>query len=403
MYKYRAGLIDSTELFAQLEECYKADSESYVESVKSKYDLDENYYEKIKQLYPNLFENLQSLYKGDFDNWKNLAQAKKGVELKLIREIGSAWKKYYSVFQTEDGSYDYADIGFKVDYGADIVDEDEARELENAAMDKYKADAKKFVDGMNEALAEINKISPDITAPSWQDLSKSKDKTSSNSTDLWKKEAEERFKILEHYHNLGYISEENYYKAMNTLNEKYYAGQEKYLEEYQSYAEKIYSGLKQTYSDLLNKQKGYMDNSISAVTDLIQDQIDTLNDQKEAIEEEYQTRTKALEEEKDAIEQQQKAMDEQKDAIQEQIDAIDKANEARQKAIDLQKKQYELNRAMNQNTNKVYVNGQMVWQTDDSAITDARNDLEDAKAQDATDKLQDQIDELDKASDVDLF
>lgn len=55
---------------------------------------------------------------------------------------------------------------------------------------------------------------------------------------------------------------------------------------------------------------------------------------------------------------------------------------------------------MNQNTNKVYVNGQMVWQTDDSVITDARNDLEDAKAQDATDKLQDQIDELDKASDA---
>lgn len=76
------------------------------------------------------------------------------------------------------------------------------------------------------------------------------------------------------------------------------------------------------------------------------------------------------------------------------------AQEEATKQLEIQKKQYELNSAMNQNTNKVYVNGQMVWQTDDSAITDARNDLEDAKAQDATDKLQDQIDELDKASDA---
>lgn len=401
LYQYENGLINSTQLFEKLEEAYNTDSENYAENVKSKAETDNNYYSILKELYPSLFENLQSLYQGDFDNWKNLAEAKKGVELKLISEIGSAWKAYYNVFQTEDGSYDYASMGVTVDYGADTADEDEARELENAAMDKYKADAKKFVDGMNEALAEINKLSPDITAPSWQELSPDTSKSSSkDSTDAWKEEAEKQIKLLDHYHNMGYLSDEQYYKALNELNEKYYAGQEKYLDDYRSYAEKIYSGLKQAYSDMLNKQKDYMGQAINAVTGYLDDQIDALNDQKDAVEDEYNARIEALESEQDLLDEQKDAIEEQKNAIQEQIDAIDKANEARQKAIDLQKKQYELNRAMNQNTNKVYVNGQMVWQTDDSAITDARNDLEDAKAQDATDKLQDQIDELDKASDA---
>lgn len=401
LYQYENGLINSTQLFEKLEEAYNTDSENYAENVKSKAETDNNYYSILKELYPSLFENLQSLYQGDFNNWKNLAEAKKGVELKLISEIGSAWKAYYNVFQTEDGSYDYASTGVTVDRGADTGDEDEARELENAAMDKYKADAKKFVDGMNEALAEINKLYPDITAPSWQELSPDTSKSSSkDSTDAWKEEAEKQIKLLDHYHNMGYLSDEQYYKALNELNEKYYAGQEKYLDDYRSYAEKIYSGLKQAYSDMLNKQKDYMGQAINAVTGYLDDQIDALNDQKDAVEDEYNARIEALESEQNLLDEQKDAIEEQKNAIQEQIDAIDKANEARQKAIDLQKKQYELNRAMNQNTNKVYVNGQMVWQTDDSAITDARNDLEDAKAQDATDKLQDQIDELDKASDA---
>lgn len=401
LYDYQLGLISTTELFENLEQAYNIDSNKYAENTKSKIEHDKDYYSMLKELYPNLFDNLRNLYQEDFGNWKNLAEAKKGVELKLISEIGSAWKAYYNVFQTEDGSYDYTDIGFKVDYGADTADEDEARELENAAMNKYKADAKKFVDGMNEALAEINKLYPDITAPSWQELSPDTSKSSSkDSTDAWKEEAEKQIKLLDHYHNMGYLSDEQYYKALNELNEKYYAGQEKYLDDYRSYAEKIYSGLKQAYSDMLNKQKDYMGQAINAVTGYLDDQIDALNDQKDAVEDEYNARIEALESEQNLLDEQKDAIEEQKNAIQEQIDAIDKANEARQKAIDLQKKQYELNRAMNQNTNKVYVNGQMVWQTDDSAITDARNDLEDAKAQDATDKLQDQIDELDKASEA---
>lgn len=138
---------------------------------------------------------------------------------------------------------------------------------------------------------------------------------------------------------------------------------------------------------------------VNAVTDYLDDEIDTLEDEKDAIEESYNIRIEVLEDEKKALEDQQDALEKQKDNIQDEIDAIEKANEARQKAIDLQKKQYELNRAMNQNTNHVYVDGQMVWRPDDSSIRDARNELEDAKTQSEIDKLQDKIDELDKVSD----
>ncbi len=224
-------------------------------------------------------------------------------------------------------------------------------------------------------------------------------KSDSDSKDLWKEEFQTKLALLDHYHEMGYIKDKQYYEALNALNEEYFAGQEKYLDDYRSYAEKIYSGLKQAYKDMLDEQKGYMDQTVNAVTDYLDEQIDGLNDQIELIEDEYNARIDAIESEKEALEAQKESVQGQIDNLNDQIEAIEKANEARQKAIDLQKKQYELNCLMNQKTQQVYQNGQFVYTTDDSAISDARQEVDEAKTDIQIDDLNNQIDNLNSVID----
>lgn len=395
LYDYRRGMIEATDVFDVLQECYEKDTKAYAEKLAENLSDSVDFYNSVLEYENDNITKLGEAYSKDFKNWTTLEEAKRQSEAELIATLTDYWKDYYNIIFNDDG---YAELKSKKNMTADDDMYSAAYEDERVnMMDKINSFNKLHEEMSSAAKSVAEKMVPGSYEDYLTDTSKS---SSKDSTDAWKEEAEKQIKLLDHYHDMGYLSDEQYYKALNELNEKYYAGQEKYLDDYRSYAEKIYSGLKQAYSDMLNKQKDYMGQAINAVTGYLDDQIDALNDQKDAVEDEYNARIEALESEQDLLDKQKDAIEEQKNAIQEQIDAIDKANEARQKAIDLQKKQYELNRAMNQNTNKVYVNGQMVWQTDDSAITDARNDLEDAKAQDATDKLQDQIDELDKASDA---
>lgn len=395
LYKYRMELISEKELFDELENAYNSDSQKYANLLKSETETNVAFYNTLKEKYPDFFNNLNKLYREDFKNWKSIADMKKGVELDLIKTLGKEWMKYYTVFQNEDGTYGYFGNGF--DAGSLGLSEEETKALEEQINTENNSKAEQYVNRMNEVIKEIDKMLPKYKASSWEDVAdKDKDK---DSTDAWKEEFDKKLAFLDHYHQMGYLKDEQYYRELNELNEEYFANQEEYLDDYRSYSEKIYEGLKQAYKDTLDEQLGYMGQVVNAVTDYLDDEIDTLEDEKDAIEESYNIRIEVLEDEKKALEDQQDALEKQKDNIQDEIDAIEKANEARQKAIDLQKKQYELNRAMNQNTNHVYVDGQMVWRPDDSSIRDARNELEDAKTQSEIDKLQDKIDELDKVSD----
>lgn len=398
LYDYRSGLIDTAQLFSELENAYNTDSQNYATLLKSESETNASFYDTLKERYPDFFENLQNLYKEDFKNWKTISDLKKGVSLNLIKKLGSAWQKYYNIFQNDDGTYGYTDTGFKVDAGSLNLSEEETRTLEAEQTAEYEAAAGKYVEKMNDLKKEIDEMLPDSHPSSWNDTPHKDTGNDNTSTDLLKEEFSKKLSILDHYHQMGYIKDEQYYRELNELNEEYLAGQEKYLDDYRSYSEKIYTGLKQSYKDMLDSQLSYMDKSVNAVTACIDNGIDALNVQKEAVENEYNTRISALENEQKALEEQQKSLEKQKEGIQEQIDAIQKANEARQKAIDLQKKQYELGRAMNQNTKQVYVNGQMVWRTDDTAVVDTGNELDSALSDAETDKLQARINALDESS-----
>lgn len=91
----------------------------------------------------------------------------------------------------------------------------------------------------------------------------------------------------------------------------------------------------QKVADGLSKVQSEQDQVISAVTGAIKDQIDLLNKQKDAVSEQKNTEI---------------------DALKEKLKLLEKSNEERKLLFDLEQKQYDLERARNQNTNRVNKN-----------------------------------------------
>lgn len=79
---------------------------------------------------------------------------------------------------------------------------------------------------------------------------------------------------------------------------------------------------------------------------------------------------------------------------QDLIDEMNKANDAKQKAIELTEKEIALQKALENRTNLIYRNGKYVYESDSSAVKEAKNNLDDYFAQRAIDKLQEVVDNL---------
>ena len=260
------------------------------------------------------------------------------------------------------------------------------------------------------------------------DKSNSVKEGASNTADAWKEAFEKELAELQHNHEMGYITDFNYYTSLDALNEKYFAGKEEYLDEYRQYEEEVYKGLKSYYEDyvssnidllekqldaniitykeytstvsnLLNdmykngkisaekyfesikqyleKQKSSMDGVISAVVNKLDKRIDELNDQIDAVEDIYQKQI-------DAIDDQIKALEEKKNLLQDESDELDKQ-------LALEQSLYELDRANNQRTQGLYVEGRgKIYTNDQDAIRDAEDNVRKAK-------LDIQISEIDNA------
>lgn len=90
------------------------------------------------------------------------------------------------------------------------------------------------------------------------------------------------FDALKHKREMDVITEEEYLKQLDILNQKYYQGKKKYLDEYRKYTEEVYQGLKDIAKDALDEQKDTYDSAASAVIrviDLEIDKLKELNDQ----------------------------------------------------------------------------------------------------------------------------
>lgn len=169
----------------------------------------------------------------------------------------------------------------------------------------------------------------------------------------------------------GLISEKQYIAELKNLYNTYYKGKE---------------GLEQQYRDAvintLNIEKSYLESVASAAASVIQKQIDDLEKQRDA--------------QIEPLEDQIKLLEKAKEPLQDQLDDMEKQREAREEQLAVEQALYNLRRAENQREKLTYTSGQgMVYKSDDKAIKDARDALDDAEYDVAKRKLQDQIDALD--------
>lgn len=308
----------------------------------------------------------------------------------------------------------------------------------------------------------------------------------------------DKYDLLKHNLEMGYISEKEYYVSLRKLNEKYYSDKEKYGDEYKQYEEEIYKGLESYYKsycdDMMTyyqksleankisfkkyskdvakflknmfnqgkisakdyydyleqfyqEKKDIYDRVLSAVEnrfdkeiDKIDEQIDKLNDSNDALEEQktlYENAASAvvdyydklidnendlidsIEEVNDNIqdqidkydslinvadrlyEEEQNRLEDQKDAIQDKIDLINDENDAKDLQYRKEQALYELERSQQQRTKKVYVGDKgFIYDTDKSAISDAKKKVEDIRTDELISSLEKEKDALDDSIDA---
>lgn len=337
----------------------------------------------------------------------------------------------------------------------------------SAASAKDKTATENVMKGLDTKLKLIQSTKNAISAGNFASVSKksssgSSSKSSKSSTDELKEQFQAEYDLLKHNLDMEYITEEQYYNGVQALNEKYFAGKEDYIDEYRKYEEEVYKGLKSYYKSycddmmdyydkkldaskmsykeycdsvskmladmhnsgkisdkdwydytktMLEKQKDAYDRALSAITrrlqkeiDAWQAKIDVLNDQNDALNEQKDNYDKILSAVSNVYDKEIDRLNEQKDLLQDQIDALNDKNDA----LDLQYRKeqalYALQKAQQQRTRKLYVEGKgYIYDTDNEAIRDAQKDLDDItneelinSLQKEQDKIQESIDILDK-------
>lgn len=156
-------------------------------------------------------------------------------------------------------------------------------------------------------------------------------------------------------------------------------------------------------NDVLEEQKTLMENAASAVVDYIDslidgenEVIDALNKANDGIQEQLDKYDSLINVADRLYESEQNRLKDEQDAIQQKIDLLQEEND--QKDLQYRKEQalYELQRSQQQRIKKVYVGGDKgyVYDTDKSAISDAKKNLQDIETEELISSLEKEKDAL---------
>lgn len=331
----------------------------------------------------------------------------------------------------------------------------------SAASAKDKTATENVMKGLDTKLKLIQSTKNAISAGNFASVSKksSSGSSSKSSKDELKEAFQAEYDLLKHNLEMEYITEEQYYNGVQALNEKYFAGKEEYLDDYRKYEEEVYKGLKSYYKSycddmmdyydkkldaskmsykeycdsvskmladmhnsgkisdkdwydytktMLEKQKDAYDRALSAITrrlqkeiDAWQAKIDALNDQNDALNDQKDNYDKILSAVSNVYDKEIDRLNEQKDLLQDQIDALNDKNDA----LDLQYRKeqalYALQKAQQQRTRKLYVEGKgYIYDTDNEAIRDAQKDLDDITNEELINSLQKEQDKIQESIDI---
>ena len=159
---YTQGLITTEDMMYALQTAYDADADNFRNAMASKLSGNETFFSTIKNNNQGLFDELANAYGLDVKNWKTMAQAKAEIDQALIRNLSSAWSKYYNIvfdsvsgLASLDGGPDLSHVGSHGTTAPQKVQE--AWSAANAQKNKYN----QIISALNEA-ANIEVEVPDF-------------------------------------------------------------------------------------------------------------------------------------------------------------------------------------------------------------------------------------------------
>lgn len=221
------------------------------------------------------------------------------------------------------------------------------------------------------------------TSKSNKDAAKEEEKAAKEAAKAYEEAYEKEEAVLEHMHEMGEISDEEFYRRLLELNERYFGEasghHEEYLDKYLKNEEKVYKGLVSAYKDKVKKQKDAalkaIDAEIKAVKKAKDAALKAIDEKIKALKKQKEAAVKAVEAEIKALE---KAKETQHKYLQEKIDALQRAHDLQEKINQLEEYENQLAQAKQQ---RVWVmkDGQFQLGENEEAINSAEQQLSDYK------------------------
>ena len=146
--EYVNGLISAEDMMAQLQTAYDNDVIAFKTDMLYKLSDNETFFSHLVSNNQAFFNELSNAYGMDIKNWTTLAQAKAGIDQKLIQDLSKAWSKYYSV--SVDPATNMASIG---GWSNPALGTDQQLEKSNALLAAAKA-----VNDRNKAASKFDEL-----------------------------------------------------------------------------------------------------------------------------------------------------------------------------------------------------------------------------------------------------
>ena len=269
------------------------------------------------------------------------------------------------------------------------------RQLESGMLDPhtiqdYVAEAKELTAKIEENAGKIN-IAPSVDKTDWKPTIKSAGKAGKDAGDAYLEAFEKELSSLKDLRDRGVIDESEYLNRLIQLYTRYFADKKKYLNEYNKYEREYLEGIKSLYDSALSGISKLQDKQIEGYQDAKDSAVESLEAEKEARLDVIEAQKEQLEAQIDLIDEQIEAKEDAIKGIQDEIDAMQEANDERKRQLDIQQKAYNLKRMMNQRTDLLFKDGQMIYREDTKGVRGAKEELDDAILEDKISKKEKEI------------
>lgn len=275
------------------------------------------------------------------------------------------------------------------------------------AEKQAKADAKAYKEAFEKELADLDKqkntMKDNASTDSWyyyqleqltnkyykdkegyeEEYNKYHEKALDGMTKAHDDAYNERYTLLKHQLAMDMISEQEYYDELEELMKEFYGNEEKYGEQRWKIEEEIYSGRNKLEEESTRKAEQEAEKRKKARKEEWEEEKEWYEEQQSNLETAFNYVVSLAQKEIDKLNERKQAIQDQYDA---EIDKINEKNDATNDEIELQEKLDALAKAQQKKV-RIYREGQgFVYETDQSAVDEAKTALTQYKKEQDTKK-----------------